>query len=72
MDEELGGSEGMSIDDRQQAEDEIANEEVAKDAKVLSSLLESVEISGSAPGPVQNILREMGVFPPKLHSEARK
>jgi SGT1 protein len=39
------------------------------DASVLSNLLASLDISGSGPGPVQNILREMGIDPPDLPSE---
>lgn len=47
----------------------IANEAVAEDARVLSNLMQSLGASEGAPGPVETMLKEMGINPPKLHSD---
>lgn len=41
-----------------------------KDVMVLSNLLESLDVSSGGPGPVQNMLKEMGMEPPDFPSEA--
>lgn len=52
-----------------ETEGDIADESVATDARVLSNLMQSLSASEGAPGPVANIMREMGVKPPKLRSD---
>lgn len=47
----------------------IPDESVADDAHVLSNLMQSLGASEGAPGPVANILKEIGVDPPKLRSD---
>ena len=42
---------------------------IADEARVLSNLLQSLGASEGAPGPVTNILKEMGVDPPKIRSD---
>jgi hypothetical protein len=39
------------------------------DVVVLSNLLESLDVSSGGPGPVQNMLKEMGMEPPDFPSE---
>jgi hypothetical protein len=51
------------------AQEEIADENVAVDAHVLSNLMQSLGASEGAPGPVENMLKEMGIHPPKLRSD---
>ena len=60
-----------AMDDELHLRGHIHNDDspVNLDASVLSNLLTSLDISGSGPGPVQNILREMGMDPPDLPSE---
>lgn len=48
---------------------DIPDEAVADDARVLSNLMQSLGASEGAPGPVANMLKEMGVEPPKLRSD---
>lgn len=48
---------------------DIPDEAVADDARVLSNLMQSLGASEGAPGPVANMLKEMGVDPPKLRSD---
>ena len=67
MDTELkatSASRGMDSSDQEG----IPDESIADDARVLSNLMQSLGASEGAPGPVGNILKEMGVEPPKLHS----
>ena len=42
---------------------------VAEDAHVLTNLLQSLDASGGGPGPVQNILKEMGLEPPDVQTQ---
>ena len=58
-------SRGMDASDREG----IPDESVADDARVLSNLMQSLGASEGAPGPVGNILKEMGVDPPKLRAD---
>lgn len=51
------------------AQEGIADENVAEDAHVLSNLMQSLGASEGAPGPVENMLKEMGINPPKLRSD---
>ena len=39
------------------------NEEVAEGAHVLTNLLESLDASAGTPGPVPNMLKQMGINP---------
>ena len=41
------------------------DEEVTEGAHVLNNLLQSLEASAGASGPMSNMLKEMGVEPPK-------
>lgn len=69
MDQELQTSESIS---RQMDSagldagvgDETNNDDIAQQAHVLSNLLRSLEEGAANSGPVQNILREMGIHPP--------
>ena len=36
------------------------------DAAILANLLSSIDAQGDSSGPVSNILREMGICPPRL------
>lgn len=49
-------------------DDEQIPGEAAEDIHVLSNLIQSLGTSEGAPGPVSNILKEMGINPPKLRS----
>lgn len=72
MDDELRGTEAsLVLDDVQDEQDGTDNtdEEVALNTHVLSNLLGSLDASGGGPGPVHNILTEMGVDLPKLQKE---
>jgi hypothetical protein len=42
--------------------------EAAEEIRVLSNLIQSLGASDGAPGPVSNILKEMGIDPPKIRS----
>jgi hypothetical protein len=59
MDEELRHKPGTSRN-YNEGDDHIPNDAVAEEAHVLSNLLESLDASGGASGPVRNILQEMG------------
>jgi hypothetical protein len=48
--------------------DEQIPAEAAEEIYVLSNLIQSLGASEGAPGPVSNILTEMGIDPPKLRS----
>ena len=48
--------------------DEQIPSEAAEEIYVLSNLIQSLGASEGAPGPVSNILMEMGIDPPKLRS----
>jgi len=67
MDQELKvtatQSRNVDVDNLDDAED------VAQDAHMLSNLLKSLDAGGGAPGPVKNILKEMGVELPQLESD---
>ena len=39
------------------------------DQAILSNLLSSLDAEGVGSGPVSNILREMGICPPRLHDD---
>jgi hypothetical protein len=43
-------------------------DETAEDLYVLSNIMQSLGASEGSPGPVFNILKEMGLNPPKLRS----
>ena len=59
MDAELKGkSESRKLDNIANAKTE--NEELAEDAHVLKNILQSLEASAGTPGPVNNMLKEMG------------
>ena len=42
---------------------------MAENIEILSNLFKSLDAEGGASGPVQNILRELGIQPPKLLDE---
>ena len=42
------------------------NDHFDEDLTVLSNLLRSLDAQGSCPGPVTNMLSEMGICPPRL------
>lgn len=65
MDEELRGTKAMDVDHVEGNEGE-ENSELQQQAQVLSNFLKSMEAAGGGPGPVQNIMKEMGVSPPDL------
>lgn len=44
-------------------------ESLTADVHILSNLARSLGASAGAPGPVSNILQELGADPPMLHSE---
>ena len=44
------------------------NDADSADYAMLSNFLKSLEAEGTQPGPVTNILREMGICPPRLSS----
>lgn len=46
----------------------IDDDIVAGDARALSNLMQSLGASEGAPGPVGNMLKEMGIEPPKIRA----
>jgi hypothetical protein len=63
MDTELKGkTTARTFDTGEDVEqnDLEGNEEVAEGAHVLTNLLESIEASAGTPGPVPNMLKQMG------------
>jgi SGT1 protein len=74
MDSELDTREGVSrsLDrsDRSSAEGAAADDCVAEDVHLLTNLLHSLEAGFGGPGPVFNMMKEMGLSPPDVvHSE---
>jgi hypothetical protein len=70
MDQELQQSTATSrVADRDNLPDGVNDETVVEDAHVLSNLLQSLDAGGGGPGPVQNIMKEMGLAPPDFPSE---
>lgn len=68
MDTELKGkTTARTLDTGESIEDNDlgGNEEVAEGAHVLTNLLESLEASAGTPGPVPNMLKQMGINPPE-------
>jgi len=65
MDQELQTSESVSrqMDHQGFEGDGSNNDDIAQQAHVLSNLLRSLEEGAANSGPVQNILREMGIHP---------
>jgi hypothetical protein len=66
MDTELKGkTSARTLDTGEGVEhnDHGGNEEVAEGAHVLTNLLESLEASAGTPGPVPNMLKQMGTNP---------
>ncbi len=66
MDEELqtGGAADPSIQNLTSEADNNAD-----NVAMLPNLLKSLEAEGAQSGPVTNILREMGICPPRISSE---
>ena len=69
MDNELKGKtktrELDSVAQDTAGNEEGEDEQVAEGAHVLNNLLQSLEASAGASGPMSNMLKEMGVEPPK-------
>lgn len=68
MDAELSStaaSRGMDASEQEG----ISDSAVAEDARILSNLMQSLNASEGAPGPVATMMKEMGVEPPKLCSD---
>jgi hypothetical protein len=67
MDTELKGkTTARRLDTDEDVEDNDLgdNKEVAEGAHVLTNLLESLEASAGTPGPVPNMLKQMGAANP--------
>jgi hypothetical protein len=69
MDQELQSAATSRDIDRTNVPDGVTDERVVQDAHVLSNLLESMDAGAGGPGPMQNIMKEMGLVPPTLPSE---
>jgi hypothetical protein len=66
MDEELRGTKASMDFDRVDSKEGKNNPELQQEAHVLSNLLKSLEAAGGGPGPVQSIMKEMGLNLPDL------
>jgi hypothetical protein len=69
MDQELQSAATSRGVDRTHVPEGVKDENIIQDAHVLSNLLESMEAGAGGPGPMQNIMKEMGLVPPTLPSE---
>jgi hypothetical protein len=69
MDQELQSAATSRDIDRTNVPEGVTDEKVVQDAHVLSNLLESMDAGAGGPGPMQNIMKEMGLVPPTLPSE---
>jgi hypothetical protein len=69
MDQELQSAATSRDIDRTNVPEGVTDEKVVQDAHVLSNLLESMDAGSGGPGPMQNIMKEMGLVPPTLPSE---
>lgn len=72
MDQELKNAATSRTMDRDNLPEGVTDEKVVEDAHVLSNLLQSLDSGAGGSGPVQNIMKEMGLEPPDLPSEEQE
>jgi hypothetical protein len=72
MDQELESAATSRGVDRENVPEGVTDEKVVEDAHVLTNLLQSMDAGTGGPGPMQNIMKEMGLIPPDLPSEEQE